>query len=90
MAAKKIKNKKYIFPVIDKAITTNMGTFIVVDSEGLQLERKKYDDAFREAEKLCDNGSSDVKILQVVKAWSVEYPEEPSPEAYDLELGDIV
>jgi len=64
--------------------------FIVVDEEGIQSSKKTFKKASKVAVDLKEkDAKTEVVILEVVKAWTCEYPEEPNPEISEIELDSI-
>lgn len=61
---------------------------IVKDNELYSVEAP-FDKAKKMAIDLLEQGE-EVKILEVVAAWEVEWPEEPDPELYKIDMGEIV
>lgn len=70
-------------------VSTKKTTFLVLNQDGVQFQHREFNEALREAKELCENGDTDLKILEVVRAWIVEYPEEPLPKEYQTKIEDI-
>lgn len=63
--------------------------FVVVDSDGIQATCKDFTSAEGKAVNMFVMSHSDIKILEVVNAWSVDLPEEPQPEVTSVALEDL-
>lgn len=48
-----------------------------------------FDKAKKEGVEMRDADEEDVRIFEVVGAWQVEFPDEPQPEVFGLELKDV-
>lgn len=64
--------------------------WVILSSDGLHSTEITFDKAKEEAKKLREYEEADeVKILEVVAAWVVDFPEEPQPEVWKMELGEM-
>jgi len=63
--------------------------YFVVSVHGLQGSSKVFKKAEAIAKRCVEDGHCDVYILETVKAWGVEIPEEPQPEVFEADLSSI-
>ncbi len=62
---------------------------VVVD-DGYLCSFNTFDEAKNEAEaRIEKDETAEVKILQVVQAWEIHWPEEPSPEIWEIGLDQL-
>lgn len=64
--------------------------WVVISEDGFEGSYKSFNLAKESAEDCMEiEYKSNVQILEVVKAWEVNYPEEPSPETLTIDLENI-
>lgn len=64
--------------------------FVVVSEDGIEDSDVKFEKIKKAANDLKEKDcKSDVRILEVHKAWMCDWPEEPDPEVYEINLDAI-
>lgn len=63
--------------------------FLIFASGKYQGEANSYEEAENKAIELLEDSESDIYFFQVSRAWSVEYPEEPEPEVFSVNLENV-
>lgn len=64
--------------------------WIIISSDGFEGSYKTFNLAKERAEDMLEYGVKDnIQILEVVKAWQVVFPAEPTPETLTMKLDDV-
>lgn len=71
-------------------IKKSTNKFIIIDSDGEYVdEYPNYDEAAEVAKDECEIAEKTMIIIEVVRAWVVEAPEEPRPDILPLNIDNI-
>ena len=64
--------------------------WVVLQNGTLVSSFSAFSQAKDEAEKTIEaDESAEVKVLEVVKAWEMNWPEDPSPEIWEVDLNTL-